>query len=453
MNKLTTAILVLAFTATALAGEKSPVERLKADNAEVELAASRELVAGGETYMKEIAAAFKALKPDQRKFRERYRDVVARIRTAQIRAWVVKLAPSLERKYKWDGLVRYLTWTSQLATPTDARRAFCLITRSTEDWSEAEGVTLLSVCLGDSSVEVRCAAVDALDREDWKKGGIDLLVEALKDKAEKVRVKAGSYLVGRGDQRGLAAVLAAVRSKDAEVRRTGLDTVRGLIVVETQQPRFKHTPEEIGVLVDLLPVANWRGADGADDWNSRGTVIRLLGMVGDKRAGKPLLDLLPTETHPKNRGRISISLGQLRHRPAAAALPAQLGRKFAASKKNYNWSAAASWGEIGDPESVPAVIEMLGSADKWIPKYAATALSYAFGGYELMGAPPTRGRPAYLLVPSAEGKLERKGFNDAPGGAELRKLWEAFWAKNKSKYKWSAESNTLRPAKEKPKAE
>ena len=61
MKKLLIAALSLGLLASALAGEKSPVERLKAENAEVEAAAATELVAGGEKHMKEIEAAFKMM--------------------------------------------------------------------------------------------------------------------------------------------------------------------------------------------------------------------------------------------------------------------------------------------------------------------------------------------------------------------------------------------------------
>jgi len=436
---LLTAGLLLA-PAAARAGEKSPVERLKDDNAEVEAAAARELVAGDEKFLPEIEKAYKALKEGDRKLRERYRDVVARIRTAQIRKWALKDAPGLAKKFQWDGLVRYLTWTARLATREDARRAFCLITRSAEGWSEAEGVKLLGQCLAEESVAVRRAAVSALDRPKWKKGGVDLLVSALKDKAEIVRVEAGSCLVGRGDQRGLAAVMAGALSKDKEVREACVGTVSGLIAMEPgkpHRPRFKHTREEVAVIIRLLEL---------EPWNTRGTVIRLLGMIGDKSAAKPLLDQLAKEGNPKNRNRLCTSLAQLGHRPAAAEIPKYFGAKLSASKKNYNWSAAAAWGEIGDPEAVPAVIALLDSEDRLLPLYAAYALSWAFAGRAVMGDPPLRGRPAVLLVPGAAGKLDQKNFADAPKGAELKKLWAGFWAGNKARYKWAPGRHALRPA-------
>jgi len=437
MNKLTAAALVFAFTATASAGEKSPAERLKADNAEVEAAAAKELVAGDEKYMKEIAAAYKALKDDQRKLRERYRDVVARIRTAQVRKWALKLAPGLEKKFKWDGLVRYLTWTTRLATTTDARRAFCLITRSAEGWDEAEGAKVLGDCLKDESLEVRRAAVSALDRNEWKKLGVDLLVSALKDKVEIVRVEAGSILVNRGDQRGLAAILAGALSAKSEVADACISTVDGLIVTDEkgQRPRFKHTAEEIKVLVSLLALK---------PWNSRGTVIRLLGMIGDAGAAKPLLDHLPKEDNPKNRRRIATSLCQLRHRPAAAAIAATFGKKLYATKKNYNWPVAADWGNLGDPEAVPAMIALLDGDWKHQGRYAAAALSYAFGGTEAMGEPPLRGTPGFLVVPASAEKLITKPEKEAPAPAELKKLWEAWWAKNKAGFTWSEKGGGLK---------
>jgi HEAT repeat protein len=430
---------VLLPAAAARAGEAGPVERLKADNAEVELAACRELVAGGNKYVKEIEAAYKALPEDQRKFRERYRDAVARIRTAQVQAWALKTAPGLKDRFPWDGLVRYLTWTSRLATPTDARRAFCLITRSAEGWAEEEGVKILGECMRHESAAVRLAAVQALDRREWKAGAIELLVAALKDADELVRVEAGGYLVARGDQRGLAAVLAGALSENEKVRETCQPTVDSLILTDEkgQRPRFKHSAEEIDVLVSLLALK---------PWNTRGTIIRLLGMIGDRRASEPLLKQLAVEDNPKNRRRIFTSLAQLRCRAAAAEVPKYFGAKLSATKKNYNWPVAAAWGDLGDPDQVPKMIELLGSEDRLIPLYAAFALGWAFGGPEAMGEVPLRGRPDVVLVPAAGGKFEKKAFGDAPPAAQLKTEWAAFWKANQAGYSWSEEKNALRAA-------
>ncbi|MHC4917605.1 MAG: HEAT repeat domain-containing protein [Planctomycetota bacterium] len=432
-------VSVLLLPGAARAGEASAVERLKADNAEVELAACRELIAGGEKYVKEIEAAYKALPEDQRKFRERYRDAVARIRTEQVKSWALKSAPGLKDSFPWDGLIRYLTWTSRLATPTDARRAFCLITRSAEGWDEKEATGILAECLKHESAAVRLAAVQALDREEWKAGAVDLLAGALKDADELVRVEAGGYLVARADQRGLAAVLAGALSENEKVRDACQPTVDSLILTDEkgQRPRFKHSEEEVDVLVSLLALK---------PWNTRGTVIRLLGMVGDRRASARLLKQLPLEDNPKNRRRIFTSLAQLRCRAAAAEVPKYFGGKLSASKKNYNWPVAADWAELGDPDQVPKMIELLGSEDRLIPLYAAFALGWAFGGPEQMGEVPLRGRPDVVLVPAPGGGFEKKPFAEAPAAAELKAKWKAFWATNKSKYSWSDEKSGLRPA-------
>jgi hypothetical protein len=345
----------------------------------------------------------------------------------------------LAEKYKWDALVRQLTWTTKPASAEEARKAFCLVSRSAEGWAEDEAVKVLGECLADPAVEVRRAAVAALDRAEWKAGAVELLVKALADKEEIVRVEAGSLLVGRGDQRGLAAALSGAVSKDEKIRDACLPTVDGLIVSDeaagTQRPRFKHTPEEVKVLTGLLAI---------EAWNTRGTVIRLLGMIGDRSASPALLELVARETQSKNRSRLFNTLALLRCRAAGAELPKQLGKNLSAEKRDYNWSAAAAWADIGDPDSVPAMIALL--EDEKLGKYAAFGLGYAFGGKDLAGEAPMRGTPGVVLVPSADGKLEKKNEGDAKP-ADLKKAWEAFWAANKDKYKWSDDANPLRPAK------
>jgi len=68
---------------------------------------------------------------------------------------------------------------------------------------------------------------------------------------------------------------------------------------------------------------------------------------------------------------------------------------------------------------------------------SSAALSYAFCGVEKMGEPPLRGTPGYLLVPTADGKFESNPKKTAPSDAELKKLWTAFWEKNRARYKFS----------------
>jgi HEAT repeat protein len=436
--------VLVSVGAAASAGEDA-LTRLGSASAQEQAAAIEEIVGAGDKYVPAIEAAYAKLGGDQRDLRERYRDAVARVRTAEIKKWALALAPSLEKKLAWDGLTRNLTWQPKPASADDARKVLCQVCRSAQDWPEEEAVKLLKACLADKSPAVREAAVSALDREEWKKGpAAELLLAALKDESEKVQAAAGTVLLSRGDQRGLAAVLAGALSKDAAIRDQCIQVVPGLIVTEEgkpQGPKFKHTPEEIAVLAKLLYL---------EDMNARGTIMRLLGMAGDKSAAPALLEALGKESVPKNRRRICTSLAQLRHRPAAAAMVELLKareEKLRGDKQDYGWAVAASWSDVGDPDAVPAMIGLLGDAK--LGKYAASALSWAFGPSGI-GEDYTRGGgPSDVLVPAADGKLEKKSREAAPKGDELRKLWEDFWAKNKDKYKWSDDAQTLRPAEEK----
>ena len=426
----------LAASVPARAAE-GPVAKLGAEGAQEQAAAIAEIVAAGEKYVPEIEAAYAALKDDQRELRERYRDAVARVRAEQMKAWAAGLSPALEKGLAWDGLVRNLTWLPKPATTVDARRALCMVSRSVQDWPEDEAARLLKECLTDKSPAVREAAVSALDREAWKGPGAELLVAALKDESEKVRAAAAMILLARGDQRALAAVLSGALSKEPAVRDQCAQVIGQLIVAEEGQPqraRFKHGPEEVAALCKLLEL---------EDMNARGTVMRVLGMAGDKSAGPALLEALGRETMPKNVRRICTSLGQLRHRPAAAAMVKLIEKGLRADKRDYGWAVAGSWAEIGDPDSVPAVIALLG--DEKRGPYAAAALGWAFG---MDGADEDYARgggPTDALVPTADGKLEKRSGADVPKPAELKPLWEAFWEKKKGDYKWSDEKSALRP--------
>jgi hypothetical protein len=221
-------------------------------------------------------------------------------------------------------------------------------------------------------------------------------------------------------------------------------TLPCLIAAEDGQPqrlRFRPAAGEVAALVKLLAL---------EDVEARGTVGRLLGMIGDRSAGPALLAALGREPIAKNRRRMAGSLAQLRHRPASAALIELLKasesklRSGDEGKFNHAWGVAAAWAQLGDPDSVPDMIALLGDP-KQAP-YAASALSWAFG---LAGADQdyTRGdAPGEVLVPalSSEGRLDRRLAAKAPKPEELQKLWEGFWAANKGKYQWSDEGSTLR---------
>ena len=440
MTRWTVAVALGAlglWLAPARAGE-GPVARLGSESAKEQAAAIEELVAAGDKYVPEIEAAYAKLKDDQRDLRERHRDAIARIRTEQVKKWAVGLSPAIEKKLDWSAMVRNLTWMPKPATPEDARKAMCLVSRSAQDWPEAEAVKLLKECLADKSLAVREAAVSALDREEWKGPAVELIVAALKDESEKVRAAAGFILVGRGDQRGLAAVLTGALSKDEAVRDQCSQVISQLILAEEgkpQRPRFKHTPEEVAALTKLLAL---------EDMNARGTVMRVLGMIGDKTAAPALLEALAKETVPKNSRRICTSLGMLRHKPAAAEMVKLVEKGLRGDKADYGWGIAASWADIGDPDSVPAMIALVGNDKR--TKYAAAGLSWAFG-MEGGDQDYTRGGgPGDALVPAADGKFEKKSGDAVPKAEELKKLWEAFWEKNKDKYKWSDAASTLRPA-------
>jgi len=429
--------------AAALAAEDALVQ-LSSTSARQQAAAIEELVAAGEKYIPEIEAAYAQSADDQRELRDRYREVVSRIRAEQVKKWALQTAPSLEKKLAWDLLQRNAAWMPKPATLADARRSLCRVSRLVQGWEEPEGVKLLKLCLEDQDAGVREAAVWALDRDGWNGPAIELLASALKDDVEKVRVSASVALIGHSDPRGLPAMLAGGLSKDPTVQELCTHALSNLIVSEDGQPqrlRFKHPPDDVVALIKLLTL---------EDVESRGTVVRLLGMIGDKSAGPALLAALGKESIAKNRRRIATSLAQLRHRPAAAALVELLKasegklRSGEEGKNNYAWGVASAWAQLGDPDSVPDMIALLG--DPTQARYAASALSWAFG---LAGTDQdyTRGDgPGEVLVPvlSSEGRLDRQLAAKAPKGEERQKLWEGFWAANKSKYKWSEEGSTLR---------
>ena len=370
------------------------------------------------------------------------REAAARARAAEVRAWTLESAPGLGKKLDWDLLQRNLTWLPRLATPADARISLCTISRLHVDWIEAEAATFLARCLQDPDPAVRETAVWTLDRTNWNGAAGAVLAATLGDDAEFVRASSAVILCRHNDRRGLSPLLAGAASTNAAVQTLCAGALSALIVKEDGHPprlRFQHTSQDVAALIALLQA-----------YNTRGTAASLLGMIGDKSAAPALLEALNRETSERTRPRIASALAQLRYQPAAAPLVALLKEREtklvsgSTRQNDFAWGVAATWAQIGDPDSVPAMIALLG--DPKTDRYAASALSWAFG---LPGADLdyVRGRgPGEILVPvlKTEGKLERQTATNAPAGPDLQKLWEAYWKGNGSKYVWSDANSTLR---------
>jgi photosystem II stability/assembly factor-like uncharacterized protein len=371
------------------------------------------------------------------------RAAAAAARTSELRAWTA--APGLEQQLDWSLLQRKLAWQPRLATPADARIALCRLSRQLPAWDESEAAALLGRCLQDPDRAVREAAAWALDRTNWSGIALQPLRAALADDAPPVRAAAAAILCRHDDRQGLAPLLAGAAGTNAEAQALCAGALRTLIVNEDGHPprlRFSnHTPAEVAALVSLLSLK---------DGNARATAATVLGMIGDSSAGAPILAALGRETSERTRPRLAAALAQLRYRPAAAPLVALLRERdpkliSGSSRQNdFAWGVAGAWAQIGDPDSVPAMIALL--AETNTARYAAAALSWAFG---LPGADQDYVRgpgPGEILVPTLKtaGKLERQAVASAPSGPELQKLWEAYWQANGSKYPWSDRNSTLR---------
>jgi len=414
-----------------------PADGLKSTDAAKAKAAVEALVAGGEKSVASVEALFAGLTGgENREARDRCREVIARIRTAQTKAWAVERRPGLEKTCDWDGLAHFLAGRSRLASADDARAVLCLMTRNI-DLTQADAATVLGPCSTDASVQVRRAAIESLDRKAWKSGPCyDLLAAMLKDKNDLVRVDAASRLVARGDRAGLPVIFRGAHSDDRAVAAVCFEMIDTLIErgPDGDRPRFKHTPEDVKALIGLL---------GVKDWMPRGTAVRMLGMLDAPSATAPLFRQLAAETHPKNRRRIADVLAARRYRPAAPVLESLFGKPLHRKRSNYNWAVAADWGDIGDPGRVAGMIEKLTSPDRHVVSAARVALSYAFAGREVMGEPDMRRAPGSLVVPNKDGALVKVAAAKAPTGKALQALWRAYWDGRKDKCRWSYAKQTL----------
>jgi hypothetical protein len=113
-------------------------------------------------------------------------------------------------------------------------------------------------------------------------------------------------------------------------------------------------------------------------------------------------------------------------------------------ERDYTLAVAASWAQLGDPDSVPAMIAMLD--DRARLRYAAAALSWTFGMAGVDDDHTRSGTLTHILVPSRDGRLEKTPLAAAPKGTDLKRSWEEFWSRNKDDYRWSEDTSLLQRA-------
>ncbi|MFO7897721.1 MAG: hypothetical protein R6V58_01525, partial [Planctomycetota bacterium] len=279
--------------------------------------------------------------------------------------------------------------------------------------------------------------------------GRALLVRALKDKDEMVRMAAAYVLLDRDDPAGLAEVFRGTLSENPNVYKLAeTSMLRKLIVWDSSHPLART----LDLRVALVPVyemdheavlALGEVLDKSKAWYLRRSALFLLGFSGRPEAAPPLVRAARHE-RDKNLNRCLSGLGRLRYRKAVPDLLKYLERGHGPKwgTPHYNgdradFYAARSLVQIADPESVGPIIRLLDSEKPEVRKRARRALTDLFA--ENVSADR-------CLVPTDDG-FARIRIDELPEPAALRKSWQAFWKANRSKYEWPEGGPPLRPGR------
>jgi len=399
--------------------DPSPLDRASAVEA---------LVRVGPKAVGELAVAYGRPKAN----RDLIRLAVARIRANEVWTEAVTLSPALDKPWLKRALVLALTRRNELPTVEDARVNLLHLTRVVAAWPATEVEAVATRSLADKSPRVRLAALWAINRDDVTDVTVTLAKATLADKNESVRLLAAVLLFDRGHGDGLAVILDGPLSENQWV----LDLSRPAAteeVVREGGPKYLKYPvgkREMDLAVKLL---------NHEYNNMRWVGAGILMLSGQPGADQALADRLPDETISFVRRRIILGLKTMRGRAGVPPLLADVASGPGSRKKGTGWSAAEALADIGDPDSIRGLIDLLDQ-----PKsrdLALFALSRAFDGAVTTGT-------EYRLIPDAETGLARVSIRVLPPPADRKTAWQAWWKAHQGDYKWDPKAHPLRPASE-----
>jgi hypothetical protein len=371
-----------------------------------------------------------------------------RDRLAALRDEVKTRSPSLDAALDWNRVAERVNRRTAGLSMDDIRAEFAVLApRDAAGWRDDEATALLGGWMNNGSERVRLGVVWGLSGGRLGAVGRKLLVTALRDQSERVRMAAAYVLLDRDDPAGLAEVFRGALSENPDVYKLAeTSMLRKLLVWDASHPlagaidrRVKLVPvykmdrEAVLALGDLL--------SRSKAWYFRRSALFLLGTSGDPAAAPPLLRAMRRPERDRNLNRCIGGLGLLRHREAVPDLLKYVARghgpKF--GTKHYNGDEAESYAGVAlvrtaDPKSVAPLITMLDAEKPRVREVARRTLTDLFAS----GVPADR-----CLVPR-DGSLEQARVDDLPAPADLRKAWATFWKANAAKYAWPSDGPPLK---------
>jgi HEAT repeat protein/sugar lactone lactonase YvrE len=383
----------------------------------------------------------------------------AEIRVRELREEALRVSPALAGGVDWRRLESEVLKKSvrALANADDARSALAVAAaREVKNWPEPEARALLTGYMKSPNPKLRVSVVWGLAGGKLGELGREILREALKDEDQLVRVSAAYVLLDRDDPTGLDQIFGGALVKNQDVHKLAetaivkkvlvwkdsspmarkLDTSKALV------PAYQMDAEAVKALGGLLAKSGEKDKRGRTrHWYLRRASLFLLGLSGSKEAIPPLLKALRLPERQRNLNRTIGGLGLLRSREAVPDILKYLARghcrewgTLAYNGDKAHAYAARALAQIGDPESVKPIIELLDSPKKEVRPLARRALSDMF----VAGVPIDR-----CAIPR-KGKLVQVRVDELPEAGELKAAWQAFWKVNADKYEWNPKASQLR---------
>jgi cellulose synthase operon protein C len=233
--------------------------------------------------------------------------------------------------------------------------------------------------LDDSAPNVRRAVIAALARLRDQRAIVPLIGK-IQDAQPLVRRAVARALGQLGDPRATSALVLALRDSDESVRVAALEALAQLadksaaLAVVSLLREDGRPAVRAAALAALAAIPSTEGVDalmnalGSDDPEAEESPVRrALSSIGD-RAAKRLLDCLVGQPAPALADGCALSLAEAGNARAAAAIADALHRGVVRTR-----AALRALGRLGNPASVPVVLEYLVDPDPFVRKSAVDA--------------------------------------------------------------------------------